>query len=167
MIPFKKYRSSCIFRNGKICSYWEVPQKPTQCHLLACPFYTDITTPKERQGLERKVKDSVTFQPSDLDKTGKTVKDIISITQSEGVQDLNIPRKQIEQSIVTPKLITRLTCMACGESIDDDRFVTIRDPHGVIIYLHSKGLCERRFDQLHVVRERWLKNRKNNEEFHD
>jgi len=60
------------------------------------------------------------------------------------------------QSIVTEKAITRLICLACGEYINDDKFVTIRDPHGVIIYLHSKGKCERRQNQLEEVRERWL-----------
>ncbi len=163
MIPFKKYRSECIFRNDKICTYWDVTQKPTHCHLLVCPFYSNVTTPKRRQALERKVKDTVTFHPSDLDNTGKTIKDIIHLTQSEGVQHLDRPENRVKQSVVTEKLVSRLTCLACGEIIDDDKFITIRDPHEVIIYLHSKGKCDRRHDQLHLVRERWLQMRQQND----
>jgi hypothetical protein len=156
MIPYKKYRQDCIFRDNKICTYWEDEEKPTQCHLLSCPLYSNALSPKRRQALEKKIQDKIIFQPSDFDKGGTSVKDIIQSAQNDIAHNLDRPQDQFERSVVTEKTVTRLICLACGEYIDDDKFVTIRDPHGVIIYLHSKGKCDRRHDQLEDVRERWL-----------
>ena len=55
------------------------------------------------------------------------------------------------------KPVSRMQCIACGELITDDKFVTIRDPNGVVIFLHSKGKCSPRHDQVKIVRDRWLK----------
>ena len=68
-----------------------------------------------------------------------------------------------KKSAIIEKTITRMQCIACGELITDDKFITIRDPKGVIIYLHSKGKCSPRHDQLKIARERWLKLRQHGE----
>ena len=156
MIPYKEYRKDCIFRDNKICRYWEDEENPTQCHLLSCPLYSNILTPERRHALERKIQDKIIFHPTDFDKGGTSVIDIIQSTQNDVVHNLDRPQNRSEQSVVTEKTVTRLICLACGEYINDDKFITIRDPQGVIIYLHSKGKCDRRHNQLQEIRERWL-----------
>ena len=153
-IHFREFRQECVFRNQSICSYWE---KTTECHILACPFYADEIGPKRRKALEKQLQDKVTFQPQDFDKVGNTVKDIIERTKDE-INYSNSSGPTISKtSTIIEKTISRMRCIACGELITDDKFITIRDPKGVIIYLHSKGKCTPRHDQLKIARDRWLK----------
>ncbi|MHA1940312.1 MAG: hypothetical protein ACXABI_07545 [Candidatus Hodarchaeales archaeon] len=154
MISFKEFRKECIFRSTKICTYWE---KTTQCHLLACPFYSNNVTQKKRISLNKRVQDTVTFQPSDFDRKRNSVLDLIDDSKTERISDVDRFRDSPKSSIVTKNKVSRLVCLACGEHIDDDKFTTVRDPHGIVIYLHSKGKCSPRREQLSIVRERWLK----------
>jgi len=154
MIPFREYKLECLFRNHNVCSYWE---KTTECHLLSCPSYSVNTSTGRKKSLEIRRQDTITFSPADLDNTGKSIHDLIGLTERgeeiEYEEDLDKPQK----STVTEKLVSRLTCIACGEQIFDDKFTTIRDPHGIVIYLHSKGKCDVRHEHVPIVRERWLK----------
>ncbi|MFX0122141.1 MAG: hypothetical protein ACFFAE_00755 [Candidatus Hodarchaeota archaeon] len=59
-----------------------------------------------------------------------------------------------------PKI--RLICVKCGDKITDDRFVVISHPrypgdYSKAFYSHSKGGCNPQWEQIHAVRERWLK----------
>jgi hypothetical protein len=107
--------------------------------------------------LEKRKQDTITFSPTDLDNAGKSVHDIIGITKREEGIEQQEDQEKPRQSSVTEKMVSRLTCIACGEQIFDDKFTTIRDPHGVIIYLHSKGKCDVRHEHIPIVRKRWLK----------
>ncbi len=156
MISFKEFRKECIFRNTKICTYWE---KTTQCHLLACPFYSNNVTQKKRISLNKRVQDTITFEASDFDKKGNSVLDLIDDSKMPGVSDVDRFKDTPQLSSVTKGTVSRLVCLACEELIDDDKFTTIRDPHGIVIYLHSKGKCSPRREQMSIVRERWLKMR--------
>jgi hypothetical protein len=160
MIHFREFRQECVFRNQTICSYWE---KPTECHILACSFHSHKIAPKTRKALQKQVQDRVMFYPEDFDKVGNSVQDIIEKSKVEQRSINNTGLNSMKKSIVTEKTISRMQCIACGEIISDDKFVTIRDPKGVLIYLHSKGKCSPRHDQLKLVRERWLKVRQHGE----
>ncbi len=154
MIPFREYKKDCMFKNGNLCAYWE---QSTECHILSCPFYSNQTSTRTRTSLQRRKQDSVTFSPDDLDKTGNSVKDIIDKSRESLEDKVGKEKDRSVRSSVTEKPVTRLTCLACGEQIFDDKFTTIRDPHGVVIYLHSKGKCEVRHEHMPIVRKRWLK----------
>ena len=154
MIPFRVYKKECIFRNSKLCSYWE---KSTECHLLSCPFYSSDITTRRKKSLEKRKQDSITFSPGDLDTAGTSVQDIIGKTRGENGIEHDEKQDQPQRSTVTEKMVTRLTCIACGEQIFDDKFTTIRDPHGIVIYLHSRGKCDVRREHMPIVRRRWLK----------
>ena len=164
MIHFREFRQECVFRNNFICSYWE---KPTECHILACPFYSHKITPERRKALQKQLQDQVTFHPEDLDNIGNTVLDLIERSKDEINSSNNSSINSSKMSTVTEKMISRMHCIACGELIIDDKFVTVRDPKGVIIYLHSKGKCSPRHDQLKIVRDRWLKVRQRGETVND
>ena len=159
-IHFREFRQECVFRNQSICSYWE---KTTECHILACPFYSHKTGPKRRKALEKQLKDRVTFYPKDLDQVGNSVQDIIERSKAEISLSNKARSLNSKKSAIIEKKITRMQCIACGELITDDKFITIRDPKGIIIYLHSKGKCSPRHDQLKIARERWLKLRQHGE----
>ncbi|MHA1975505.1 MAG: hypothetical protein ACW98F_02855 [Candidatus Hodarchaeales archaeon] len=107
--------------------------------------------------MTKRKQDTITFSPSDLDPTGNSVQDIIGKTRGDDGFNQDESGENPQRSTVTEKLVARLTCIACGEQIYDDKFTTIRDPHGVIIYLHSKGKCDVRREQMPIVRKRWLK----------
>ena len=154
MIHFREFRLECFFRNNSICSYWE---KTTECHILACPFYSHKTTPERRKALQKQLQDKVTFHPEDLDNIGNTVQALIERSKGENFPFNNSGLKSSKVSTIAEKVISRMHCIACGELITDDKFVAISDPKGVIIYLHSKGKCSPRHDQLKIVRDRWLK----------
>ena len=164
MISFKEFRQECIFRNTKICTYWE---KTTQCHLLACPFYANKVTQKERISLNKRVQDTITFQATDFDRKRSSVQDLIDDSKIEGIANIDRFKDNPKSSVLTKGEVSRLVCLACGEHIDDDKFTTIRDPHGIIIYLHSKGKCSPRKEQMPIVRERWLKMRRSGEHIDD
>ncbi|MHA2289016.1 MAG: hypothetical protein ACXABG_09535 [Promethearchaeota archaeon] len=154
MIPFREYKKECLFRNNNLCSYWE---KSIECHLLSCPFYSTNTSTRRKESLKKRKHDTVTFSISDLDTTGNSVHDIIGIKKRETGIQVEEDRDTPQQSSVTEKKVSRLTCIACGEQIFDDKFTTIRDPNGVVIYLHSKGKCDVRHEHVPIVRKRWLK----------
>ncbi len=154
MIPFREYKKDCMFRNNNLCSYWK---KSTECHLLSCPFYSKHTSITKKSALKKRVKDTVIFSPDDLDTEGKSVQDIIGKSREERGDSENKEHNKPQHSLVTEKLVSRLTCIACGEQIFDDKFTTIRDPKGVVIYLHSKGKCDVRHEGMSIVRKRWLK----------
>ena len=160
MIHFREFRQECVFRNQSICTYWE---KSTECHILSCPFYSNKIAPKRRKAIQKQLQDKVTFYPEDFDKIGKTVQDIIERSKEENIYSKNSGLNISKTSTITEKTISRMHCIACGELITDDKFITIRDPKGVIIYLHSKGKCTPRHDQLKIIRDRWLNVRQNKE----
>jgi len=164
MIHFRNFRQECVFRNSSLCSYWE---KSTECHILACPFYSHKIAPERREALQKHIQDKVTFSPQDFDKIGKSVLDVIERNKDEKNPSINSSLNSSKISTVTEKTISRMHCIACGELITDDKFVTVRDPKGVIIYLHSKGKCNPRHDQLKIVRDRWLRVRQKGETVND
>ncbi|MFW9904625.1 MAG: hypothetical protein ACFFFH_09855 [Candidatus Thorarchaeota archaeon] len=100
--------------------------------------------------------DSIAFDIDDFDITSTTTIDLIKeVRQNELAYPRELMKKTRESSIIK-KPVQRMTCIVCGELITDDKFSTIRDPNGVIIYIHSKGKCQVRKDQFLVVREKWL-----------
>ena len=154
MIHFSDFRQECLFRNKSFCSYWD---KSTECHILACPFYSHKTAPKKRKALQKQLQDKITFSTKDFDRIGNTVLDVIEKNKDEKDPSFNSRLNSSKTSTVAEKTISRMHCIACGELITDDMYITVRDPKGVIIYLHSKGKCSPRHDQLKIVRDRWLR----------
>jgi hypothetical protein len=101
--------------------------------------------------------DTIKFSPDDLDTGRNTVQDLIQRSRKERKDSENEVINKSNHSLITEKPVSRLTCIACGELIYDDKYTTIRDPKGIVIYLHSKGKCEVRHEGISIVRERWLK----------
>ncbi len=159
-IHFHEFRQECVFKTQSICSYWE---KPTECHILACPFYSNKTGPERRRALEKQLQDKVTFDPRDFDKVGNTVQDVIKSSKDKIIISDSSGSNISKTSAFVEKTISRMHCIACGELITEDKFITIRDPKGIIIYLHSKGKCSPRHDQLKIARDRWHKLRQHGE----
>lgn len=99
--------------------------------------------------------ESVLFNPSDFDKTAHTsVRDLIDHAR-------NLPPEEpsstlAKQPLHAQKPVQRMKCMVCGEPITDDKFITIRDPTDIILYLHSKGKCEERHAHTERVRQEFL-----------
>ncbi len=81
-IHFREFRQECVFKTQSICSYWE---KATECHILACPFYSHKTEPRRRKALEKQLRDKVTFDSKDFDNVGNTVQDVIKRTKDENI----------------------------------------------------------------------------------
>jgi hypothetical protein len=153
-IHFREFQQQCVFKTESICSYWE---KATECHILACPFYSHKTEPRRRKALEKQLQDKVTFDSKDFDNIGNTVQDVIKQTKDENIISTMSGLPVSEKSSIMDKKISRMHCIACGEQIKDDKFITIRDPKGIVIYLHSKGKCTPRHDQIKIARDRWHK----------
>ncbi|MFX1505111.1 MAG: hypothetical protein ACFFDC_03255 [Promethearchaeota archaeon] len=99
--------------------------------------------------------DSIAFDINDFDISTTTLDLIKEVRQNELTHPREATEKNKESSIIM-KPVRRMTCIVCGELITDDKFSTIRDPDGVIIYIHSKGKCQARKDQFLGVREKWL-----------
>ena len=153
MKEFKKISRSCLYRDGSFCSYWG---NETQCHFLSCPLFSRELTETDRLTLKKRIIDSVQFSVEDFEKTSITILDLIDkIRNSDLEQPVmeNYPRS----SIVVDKQVQRMICFVCGEIIDDDKYSTVRDPNGVILYFHSKGECIPRITNINGVREKWLK----------
>ncbi len=149
---------SCLYRNRAQCSYWNIE---TQCHFLSCPLFSLDIPEANRLALKKQIIDSVQFDIEDFESTSTSIRDLIDkVRNSNPVQKSsdNIPRL----SVVVEKQVQRMICFVCGESIVDDRYSTVRDPNGVILYFHSKGECIPRIENLNGTRERWLKNRESN-----
>ena len=153
MKKFSDVQKTCVFRDNLICTYWP---KTTQCHLVACPLFSFSVPTQTKKGIKRRMVDSIAFDVNDFDITSTTTLDLIKEVR---VNELTHPRRttaKARESSITKKPVQRMKCIVCGELITDDSFSTIRDPNGVIIYIHSKGKCEARKDQILTVREKWL-----------
>lgn len=153
MKKFRDVQRTCVFRENQICTYWS---KTTQCHLIACPLFSYKVSNQTKKGIKKRMTDSIAFDIDDFDITSTTTIDLIKeVRQNELAYPRELMKKTRESSIIK-KPVQRMTCIVCGELITDDKFSTIRDPNGVIIYIHSKGKCQVRKDQFLVVREKWL-----------
>jgi hypothetical protein len=153
MKKFKDIQKTCIFRDNHICTYWP---KTTECHFIACPLFSYKVPTHTKKGIEKRMMDSIAFDINDFDITNTTTLDLIKEVR---INELTHPQqrmKKIRESSITRKPVQRMRCIVCGELITDDKFSTIRDPDGVVIYIHSKGKCQARKDQILVVREKWL-----------
>lgn len=154
MKEFREIRKTCIYRDNQRCTYW---QRETQCHFIACPLFSYKISSNTKKGIKKRIKDSVVFDVKDFDKTKTTTLDLIQEAQTS---ELRHPQKRIQPTkkpIILKKPTQRMMCIVCGELITDDKFTTFRDPSGVLIYIHSKGKCEARKDQILSIRENWLK----------
>ncbi|UCG03093.1 MAG: hypothetical protein JSW11_03705 [Candidatus Heimdallarchaeota archaeon] len=101
--------------------------------------------------------DSISFDINDFDITSTTTIDLIKESRENELRHPKQDIKKIRESSVMRKPVQRMRCIVCGEFITDDKFSTIRDPNGMIIYIHSKGKCQARKEQVLTVREKWLK----------
>ncbi|UCE13805.1 MAG: hypothetical protein JSV04_01195 [Candidatus Heimdallarchaeota archaeon] len=154
MKEFREIRKTCLYRENKQCTYWP---RQTQCHFVACPLFSPEITDQVKRGIKKQVSDSIKFDVDDLDALKTTTQDLI---QEARTNELRFPKKKRKESrelYTVEKPVYRMTCFVCGEHITDEKFVTMRDPSGVMIYLHSKGKCEPRREQLESLREEWLK----------
>jgi hypothetical protein len=154
MKKFKAIQKTCIFRDNQICTYWP---KTTQCHFIACPLFSYKVPSQTKKGIQKRMTDSISFDINDFDITSTTTLDLIKEVR---INELRYPKqglKKIRESSIIKKSTQRMMCIVCGELITDDKFTAIRDPNGVIIYIHSKGKCQARQDQVLAVREKWLK----------
>lgn len=152
MKKFKDIQKSCIFRDNTICSYWP---KTTQCHFVACPLFSYEVSNQTKRGIEKRMMDHITFDVNDFDRSTTT----LDLIKEAKINELTHPRqtmKKTRESRLTRDPVQRMKCIVCGELITDDKFSTIRDPDGILIYIHSKGKCQARKDQFLAVREKWL-----------
>ncbi|MFX0014745.1 MAG: hypothetical protein ACFFB2_00905 [Promethearchaeota archaeon] len=155
MKEFKEIQKICIYHDGKICTFW--PEE-TQCHFIACPLFSYKVLDEIKYGIKKRLTESVIFDVTDFDRNKTTTLDLIHEVQTN---ELIYPKKAniktMEASMIR-KSVQRMKCVVCGEQITDDKFTTIRDPIGVLIYIHSKGKCQARKDQILAIREKWLRN---------
>jgi hypothetical protein len=122
--------------------------------LVACPLLSFNVPTQTKKGIKKRMIDSIVFDVNDFDITSTTTLDLIKEVR---INELTHPRhSRTRESSITKKPVQRMKCIVCGELITDDKFSTIRDPNGVIIYIHSKGKCQARKEQILVVREKWL-----------
>ncbi len=154
MKEFNKIRKTCIYRDNQWCTYWS---KETQCHFVACPLFSYKLSQAIKKGVKKRITDSVVFDVDDFDRTRTTTLDLIQEVRSNELRHLTQREQKVQGATIVKKPIQRMTCIVCGELIDDDKFTTIRDPTGVIIYIHSKGKCQARKEQILTLREEWLK----------
>lgn len=152
MNKFKDIQKTCVFRNNQICTYW---QKTTQCHFVACPLFSYKVSNQTKRGIEKRMMDSIAFDVNDFDCSTTT----LDLIKEAKINELAHPRqkmKKTRESRLTRNPVQRMKCIVCGELITDDKFSTIRDPDGIVIYIHSKGKCQARKNQFLAVREKWL-----------
>ncbi|MFX1517301.1 MAG: hypothetical protein ACFFC6_13440 [Promethearchaeota archaeon] len=153
MKKFKDIQKTCLYRDNKICTYWP---KTTQCHFVACPLFSFVVSSQTKRGIKKRIIDSITFDVNDFDSSTTTLDLIKEVKTNELAHPRQMQQKLRESNLIrTP--VERMKCIVCGELITDDKFSTIRDPSGIIIYIHSKGKCQARKDQFLAVREKWLK----------
>ncbi|MFX0206554.1 MAG: hypothetical protein ACFFDT_11265 [Candidatus Hodarchaeota archaeon] len=154
MKGFNKTRKTCIYRDNQRCTYWP---KETQCHFIACPLFSYKLSEATKKGVKKRITDSVVFDINDFDRTRTTTLDLIQEMRTNELRRLDRRERKIQGATIVKKSVQRMTCIVCAELIDDDKFSAIRDPSGVIIYIHSKGKCQARKKQILTVREEWLK----------
>lgn len=154
MQKFKETRKTCMFRESQICSYWS---RETQCHFVACPLFSYKLSNQEKHAIKKRINDSIVFHVDDFDKAKTTALDLIQEVRTNELELKTNSMYQTKKASVIRKSVQRMICIVCGEIIMDDKFSTIRDPNGVIIYIHSKGKCEARKEQILATREKWLK----------
>ncbi|MHA1214658.1 MAG: hypothetical protein ACTSPG_05140 [Candidatus Hodarchaeales archaeon] len=154
MKNFQKISRKCIYREQKYCTYWQTRQentteKKTECHFIVCPLlYPELKNVQKPPEIKRD-KAEIVFTVDDFENTSLNIQELI--------QDSQRDRREKEYDVVAlKKKVKRMTCIACGESILDDKFTIIKDPTGVLIYLHSKGECQARINQLETIRKKWL-----------
>ncbi|MFX1282508.1 MAG: hypothetical protein ACFFB5_02595 [Promethearchaeota archaeon] len=154
MKEFNETRKTCIYRDNQRCTYW---QNETQCHFLACPLYSYKISETTKKGVKKRITDSVVFDIDDFDRNRTTTLDLIQEVRTNELRHLDRKKQKTQGGSIVKKPVQRMRCIVCGELIDDDKFSTIRDPSGVIIYIHSKGKCQARKEQFLMIREEWLK----------
>ncbi len=153
MKEFKTIAQSCLYRNRTYCSYWHIE---TQCHFLSCPLFSREIPEAERSALKKRIIDSVQFSIEDFESTVTSIYDLIEKVR-KSVSEQPIRNPDPKSSVVVEKEVKRMICFVCEETIMDDRYSTVRDPNGVILYFHSKGECIPRITNINGVREKWLK----------
>ncbi len=154
MKEFRAIRKTCIYRDNQRCTYWA---RETQCHFIACPHFSYKISNDAKKGFKKRIKDSVVFDVKDFDRTKTTTLDLIQEVQTNGLKHSQKKTQKTKEVSMIKKPIQRMTCIVCGDLITDDKFMTFRDPSGVLIYIHSKGKCEARKEQILDIRENWLK----------
>lgn len=154
MKEYKEIRKTCPYRENQRCTYW---RGDTQCHFVACPLFSHKISDQVKRGIKRQVSDSVKFGIDDLDRLKTTAQDLIQEARTNELKFPKKMKKERRELVTIRKPVARMTCFVCGEVITDEKFVTIRDPSGVMIYIHSKGKCETRREQIESLREEWLK----------
>ncbi|UCG90158.1 MAG: hypothetical protein JSU57_00085 [Candidatus Heimdallarchaeota archaeon] len=153
MKEFNEIRKTCIYRDNQRCTYWP---KETQCHFIACPLFSYKLSEVTKKGVKKRITDSVVFNIDDFDRASTTTLDLIEEVRTSVLSRLDHKEQKVQGATIIKKPVQRMTCIVCGELIDDDKFSTIRDPSGVIIYIHSKGKCQARKEQILAIREEWL-----------
>ena len=155
MKKFQKFKKKCHYLNGTFCSYWS---EETQCHFLSCPFFSSKLSPQHKQILQKKFNESVKFTVEDFDRTEtKSVKELIRKVKEEPDSHIKVDKRNVQRALSLKRPVKRMVCVACDEPIVDDKFITIRDSNEVIIYLHSKGKCNARKENIEEIRAKWLK----------
>ncbi|MFX0050499.1 MAG: hypothetical protein ACFFAJ_17175 [Candidatus Hodarchaeota archaeon] len=154
MKKFQKFRQKCIYRDVHRCSYWT---ENTQCHFLACPLFSPRLSDEKKQAIQKKMTDSVIFNVEDFDRVKTSIQDLINEVRGTNPIYSSYSSEKAQTAISVESPIHRMQCIACGEIITDDKFITIRDPSGVLIYVHSKGECDPRKATIPEIREKWLK----------
>ena len=153
MKEFKTIAQSCLYRNRTYCSYWNIE---TQCHFLSCPLFSREIPESERSALKKQIIDSVQFDIEDFERTSTSIHDLIEKVRNSASEQL-IRKTEPKSSSVVEKEVKRMICFICEQSIIDDRFSTVRDPKGVILYFHSRGECIPRITNINGAREKWRK----------
>jgi hypothetical protein len=154
MKKFQEFRKKCVYRDVQRCTYWT---ENTQCHFLACPLFSSKLSEEKKQAIQKKMTDSVIFDVEDFDKVKTSIQDLINEVRDNNLIYSSYPNDRARDAINVENPVHRMQCIACGEIITDDKYITIRDPSGVLIYVHSKGECDPRKANIPEIREKWLK----------
>jgi hypothetical protein len=101
--------------------------------------------------------DSVIFSVEDFDRVKTSIQDLINEVRDTNPIYSSYSNEKTRTTISVASPVHRMQCIACGEIITDDKYITIRDPSGVLIYVHSKGECDPRKASIPEIREKWLK----------
>ncbi|MHA1974794.1 MAG: hypothetical protein ACTSW1_17485 [Candidatus Hodarchaeales archaeon] len=151
MKNFEKISRKCIYRDQRYCNYWKKDNtdEKTECHFIVCPLlYPELRNVQKPPEIKKKEREII-FTVDDFEKKSSNLHEIIQERQMDKIDK--------EYHVVAlDKKVKRMTCIACGESITDDKFTIIKDPTGALIYLHSKSACQTRIDRLSAIRKKWL-----------
>ena len=154
MKEFREFHKTCKFRSNKRCTYWV---KKIECHILSCPLFSQNLTNNEKKVLKKRITDSISFNVTDFDSTTVSTHDLIKEVQKNELLYSTDDKKSAKEVLSITRPVQRMSCVVCGDLINDDKFITITDPSGILIYLHSKGKCDARKEQIQPTREEWLK----------